>query len=470
MKHSLLLIVLVVVLSHASCSLMTDLMSKVNAITGMQIFPTKTETFESKTTQLENISLQPQPSDTKEESDQDTDDEKKHVKEEDVAEGDEQLKNKNDIKISWHSDQVDHHSEYHETSKTFRSVKSNAKPVNLTLPVGPSWKFKSTVVTEDKDAPTDHPMTKNTRPDFTGEPMVDYKELHKESLEDKSHEVPVKSQVHKLPAIMPNFTTIVPTPHAAHDNFDKRIKETMMQRMNPPKLVVIGDTILNQIGRDKAVREAINKYHPVNLASPGYRTEHMLYRLTYSHLTGMYEAPVVFIMIGTFNIGKKDSSEAVAAGILAIVKLVRQKWAKKTKILVSSVLPRQSVSLQHSIEEANAFLARGIQTLEDPDLVFVNMDKFFKLNGRLPVPILLVGTNFSISWLYLTFFVLILDKLKLMSQISATDIQNQTMFMPDHLHPSEMGYLKIVEEVSKYLQPFIKHGSLPESIEKVLDI
>jgi len=81
------------------------------------------------------------------------------------------------------------------------------------------------------------------------------------------------------------------------------VVDTMLQRANPPKLVIIGDTILSQMGRDKSVREAINQYHPLNIASPGYRTEHMLYRLSYSKLTGCYDSAAVLIMIGTFNIG-----------------------------------------------------------------------------------------------------------------------------------------------------------------------
>jgi len=53
-------------------------------------------------------------------------------------------------------------------------------------------------------------------------------------------------------------------------------------------------------------------------------------------------------------VGKRDPPEAVAEGILAIVRIAREKWAAGTKLLVASILPRQSISLQKSIEEANA--------------------------------------------------------------------------------------------------------------------
>ena len=123
------------------------------------------------------------------------------------------------------------------------------------------------MVTEDKHGPTEHPADPKIKQgriksmhiitmyisvklysmfpnhlaaDFTGEPLADAKTHlnhpeHDSGDENETQAEPVvipsaKKSSHPLalvtkhPIAKRNFTTIIPTPHVAHDNFDKRIK------------------------------------------------------------------------------------------------------------------------------------------------------------------------------------------------------------------------------------------------------
>ena len=64
----------------------------------------------------------------------------KHVKEEEVHE----FLPKNESKISWHSEAIDHHSEYNHETKAFHPVAPT--PKNISIPVGSglnAWSKKS---------------------------------------------------------------------------------------------------------------------------------------------------------------------------------------------------------------------------------------------------------------------------------------------------------------------------------------
>lgn len=211
------------------------------------------------------------------------------------------------------------------------------------------------------------------------------------------------------------FPSTIPVPHQAHDHYEKHIHEALkVSDSGSSKLVFIGDSIFSQLSRDSSVRDALISYHPLNLASPGFRTEHMLYRLTTSiNIHKAFSAKVFVVMIGTFNIGIHHSPDETKEGVLAIVNTLRKSISKSSRIVVCSILPRQSVSLNKNIDEANSLIKNFVRVTDR--VHFLYLDPLFK------------------------------DK------SYPKKLQNERYFMPDHLHPSEEGYHAII----RCLKPFL---------------
>ena len=69
------------------------------------------------------------------------------------------------------------------------------------------------------------------------------------------------------------YSTVDPKPHSSHDHYEKHMKEALQNlESGKSKLVFIGDSCLSQMTRDQSVRDLLIQYHPINLASPGFRT------------------------------------------------------------------------------------------------------------------------------------------------------------------------------------------------------
>ena len=70
----------------------------------------------------------------------------------------------------------------------------------------------------------------------------------------------------------------------------------------------------------------------------------------------MRKVPVVALMVGGFNIGSKDSPEEVFQGILGVIKELKITFSRHTKIVVFSILPRNSLKLNKDIRSVNSAL------------------------------------------------------------------------------------------------------------------
>ncbi len=118
-----------------------------------------------------------------------------------------------------------------------------------------------------------------------------------------------------------------------HEKMNERVKQGNVD------LLFIGDSITQ--GWEKNGKEVWDKHYAprnaVNLGTGGDRTEHVLWRLQNGNLDGISPRLAV-IMIGTNNSGS-NTPEEIAAGIEAIVKLLRDKLPKM-KILLLAVFPR----------------------------------------------------------------------------------------------------------------------------------
>jgi hypothetical protein len=131
--------------------------------------------------------------------------------------------------------------------------------------------------------------------------------------------------------------------------------------------VLFGDSIFYKVG----ISNALGDYNAVNLASPGFFIENLLHRMDNPQLSPLKDAPVVAIMIGGFNVGARDSPEAVANGLKAVAKLTKTKFSKSSKIVLFSILPRNSKVLNTDIFEINHALA---YFADQPDLDFYFVD------------------------------------------------------------------------------------------------
>lgn len=98
-------------------------------------------------------------------------------------------------------------------------------------------------------------------------------------------------------------------------------------------------------------------YQPVNLGISGDRTQHVLWRLDDGVLDGV-NPKVCMVMIGTNNMGSNSEAE-IAEGVVAVVMKLREK-APKTKVLLSSILPRETEvgEVRKKVDRTNGLLAK----------------------------------------------------------------------------------------------------------------
>jgi len=118
-----------------------------------------------------------------------------------------------------------------------------------------------------------------------------------------------------------------------HLSMNERVKQGNVD------LIFIGDSITQGWeGKGKEVwQEFYGKRNAVNLGIGGDRTQHVIWRLQNGNIQGI--APkLAVLMIGTNNSGT-NTSEEIAQGITAIVKLLRVKLPQ-TKVLILAVFPR----------------------------------------------------------------------------------------------------------------------------------
>jgi len=100
-----------------------------------------------------------------------------------------------------------------------------------------------------------------------------------------------------------------------------------------------------------------------NFGMSGDRTQHVLWRLQNGEFDGVTLPKVVVLLIGTNNIGQKDSPEPAAsavAGVGAILRLIHQK-SERTKVLLLGVFPRGEKpdhALRALVKETNAGIAQ----------------------------------------------------------------------------------------------------------------
>jgi lysophospholipase L1-like esterase len=156
---------------------------------------------------------------------------------------------------------------------------------------------------------------------------------------------PGRAQDQKQPASV--------TPAIKNEGFVKRHegflkdKEAALQN-GPVDLLFVGDSITDAWRRkekdgsdspqQKLWKERWGKHNPLNLGIGGDRTQHVLWRLDNGEVDGI-KPKVTVLMIGTNNLGNKESPEDTILGVKAVVAKLREKLPE-TRILLLAVFPR----------------------------------------------------------------------------------------------------------------------------------
>ena len=209
---------------------------------------------------------------------------------------------------------------------------------------------------------------------------------------------------------------IVPAPQTADWWMPQHERNLARVRQGSVDLLMIGDSITQ--GWSDEGRRVWERYYAhrraVNLGFNSDRTEQVLWRLQHGEIDGLHPKAAV-VMIGTNNSGtREDPPEETAAGVKAIVTLLRARLPE-TKILLLGIFPRGST--------ANDSLRRLNSTIND------------RLRGFAD------GQHIH----YLDFTHLFLDR----------DGRLKRDLMPDLLHPNEQGYRVWAEGMEAQLKTLL---------------
>ncbi len=209
---------------------------------------------------------------------------------------------------------------------------------------------------------------------------------------------------------------IVPAPQTAGWWMPQHERNVARVRQGAVDLLMIGDSITQGWG-DEGRRVWERHYahrRAVNLGFNSDRTEQVLWRLQHGEIDGIHPK-VAVVMIGTNNSGtRKDPSEETAAGVKAIVTLLRARLPE-TKILLLGIFPRGATS-SDSIRRVNESINARLRGFADGQHLF-----------------------------YLDLGHLFLDR----------DGRLKRDLMPDLLHPNEQGYRVWAEGMEPQLKALL---------------
>ena len=226
----------------------------------------------------------------------------------------------------------------------------------------------------------------------------------------------VLTNLKKDPGFMKRAT--IPTKGSSHHN--KRIAEKMAQAKSQKekiKILFLGDSITH--GWERAGKKLFEKNfapcNTLNLGCNGDRTEYTLWFVEKSGILDHIKPQLVVMMIGTNNLSRSYSPEAVAKAIGMIKDSLRKRYPE-AKILLYGIFPREgdpAHPLRLLIARTNAI----ISTYADNKNVFYEDIGYYMLSpgGYL-----------------------------------------QRSMMRDLLHPGEEGYQIWTDSIMKYVKKYVK--------------
>jgi lysophospholipase L1-like esterase len=191
------------------------------------------------------------------------------------------------------------------------------------------------------------------------------------------------ASVTPMPKERPNDPKIKEGFLKRHEGFLKD-KEEALKKGNVD-LLFVGDSITDAWRRgeqNKLFQERWGKHNPLNLGIGGDRTEHVLWRLDNGEVDGLKPKAIV-LMIGTNNLGNKQSPEDTILGVNAVVAKLREKMPE-SKLLLLAVFPRGNKAddpYRAQIKQVNDAIAK----LDDGKMIkYLDIgEKFLAPDGEL---------------------------------------------------------------------------------------
>jgi lysophospholipase L1-like esterase len=146
-------------------------------------------------------------------------------------------------------------------------------------------------------------------------------------------------------------------------------------------LLFVGDSITEGWGNNAVWKKYYGHRKAMNAGIGGDRTQHVLWRLARGNLDNI-KPKLAVVMIGTNN-AASDSSEDIAAGIKAVVHLLRTKLPE-TKVLLLGIFPR-GAKPDDRLRQVNAKANALAKSVADDKMVFYLDigDKFLEPDGTL---------------------------------------------------------------------------------------
>lgn len=182
-----------------------------------------------------------------------------------------------------------------------------------------------------------------------------------------------------------NVPAVVPAPQTADWWMPQHERNVVRVRQGSVDLLMIGDSITQGWGREG--RRVWEHYYAhrraVNLGFNSDRTEQVLWRLQHGEIDGIHPK-VAVVMIGTNNSGtRNDPPEETAAGVQAIVTLLRA-TLPETKIFLLGIFPRGATATD-SLRRLNSRINDRLRGFADGrHLFYLDLGHLFQdRDGRL---------------------------------------------------------------------------------------
>jgi beta-glucosidase len=170
-----------------------------------------------------------------------------------------------------------------------------------------------------------------------------------------------------------------------HEEFVKRDKDA------PIGLCLLGDSITDfWSGCPDLFDWYFGRYQPANFAISADWTQHLLWRIDHGELD--YNKPkVITLLIGSNN--HDQSAEQIARGVLACVKLIREK-SPDSKLLVFGLFPRNHDAkdpLRARFKQANETISK---VADNKHIFYMDLTSvFLQPDGELPISIFPDGVH-----------------------------------------------------------------------------
>ncbi|MDB5326010.1 MAG: acetylglucosamine-6-sulfatase, partial [Phycisphaerales bacterium] len=162
-----------------------------------------------------------------------------------------------------------------------------------------------------------------------------------------------------------------------------------------PKTVFIGDSLVERLPTydPDSWKILSRKFDAANLGFSGDTTSSLLYRLQNGLLHGMNPS-LVFLCVGTNNVGLTDNVDQSIQGIMTVIREI-QRQLPDAKIVVSSILPRGAIGDDAFVPQINSQLSQKVFDEDFRHLRFSNAARAFLASKYRP-------GDFEVSSVHLT--------------------------------------------------------------------